>query len=359
MLSKNKRPYDPEDLPPRTRLRRNVQDIASSNHLSMARSDELCRDVNRLDPGSFADIARSSAAGSKSNRARALRGKFRKKVAWMPVYWAQVRTKDVKTEREHWSWLAFNLPHEYIAILKKLGVASKLLAKDDMDPLTLEHLLNCERDCGAELMALGLWGDGAPCNWDRTESIDVLTLSFPGIGDRFKNMRLPITAISDKNISDHTWDDIFVVLKWSLEILATGQWPTCRHDGAEWRKSDSCRRAQRPLLRAALCEVRADWSFLNGVFKFPAHNTKKGMCWSCHCKPEEVIEARVRAMVGVSLKASSSSRIDAACMRLTPGECHSMCVHFGQSDKGPIPSPTAGQRRRQHCRVETTPTNPC
>ena len=45
MLSKNKRPYNPDVLPPPERLRRNVQDIAGDQLLSGARTMELHNDI--------------------------------------------------------------------------------------------------------------------------------------------------------------------------------------------------------------------------------------------------------------------------------------------------------------------------
>ena len=58
MLSKRARPYDPECLSKRARLRRNVEDIFASGQLSAARLSEVCKDINRVDPISFADVAR-------------------------------------------------------------------------------------------------------------------------------------------------------------------------------------------------------------------------------------------------------------------------------------------------------------
>ena len=58
MLSKRARPYDPEGLSKRARLRRNVEDIFASGQLSAARLTEVCNDINRVDPISFADVAR-------------------------------------------------------------------------------------------------------------------------------------------------------------------------------------------------------------------------------------------------------------------------------------------------------------
>ena len=78
------------------------------------------------------------------------------------------------------------------------------------------------------------------------------------------------------------------VVKWSLEVLATGQPARARHDNSPWLKSDTKRKAGKAVQRSCLVEVRADWKFMAGVFKFPAHNLNEGMCWACTCTPEEV-----------------------------------------------------------------------
>ena len=41
MLSKTKRPYDPEELPPDKRLRKNLEDLYASNIISASRAQEL------------------------------------------------------------------------------------------------------------------------------------------------------------------------------------------------------------------------------------------------------------------------------------------------------------------------------
>ena len=81
------------------------------------------------------------------------------------------------------------------------------------------------------------------------------------------------------------------VLAWSYKCAASGTFPTCRHNGTPWLPSDSWRkkRASKPLgCRSVLCEVRADWAFMAQVFKFPAHNTKRGCCWLCPVTPENL-----------------------------------------------------------------------
>ena len=283
MLSKNKRSYDPESLPPGPRLRANLGELLSRNELPSTRLQEVVNDIHRVAPAHL----RSLRGKSNQHTAKRLRHKFLKKSTWMPDYIAEIRTWDPKTSKIVREKVPIQLIHEVVAVLLKHGYSEKLMETDNMDPLTLEHLQHCCQEAGVDLLGLGIWGDGAPTQWDRSESIDVLSLSLPGI-EGFKTLRIPLIVLPHSRVCSETWDDVFEIIRWSLVILATGRWPTCRHDGSDWNKSDNCRRTARPFLRGALVEVRQDWKFANEVFGFPAHNTVEGCCWACKCTPEEV-----------------------------------------------------------------------
>ena len=156
-----------------------------------------------------------------------------------------------------------------------------------MDPVSLAHLQHCESEALCELLGIGIWGDGAPTQWDRSESIDVISMSLPGSLE-YRSLRIPLVVLPHSRVCSETWVDFFKIIKWSLVILATGRWPSKRHDGTAWETTDSCRVTARPLLRGALVESRQDWKFAAEVFGFPAHNTGDGCCWECKCTPEEV-----------------------------------------------------------------------
>jgi len=283
MLSKNKRPDDPESLAPSLRLRTNLGNLLSRNELSGTRVGELVNDFNRVAPYELGQY--KGPLGN--NTARRLRGRFLKKSTWMPDYVAPIRTWNPKTSKIVQERVPMQLLHEVVAVLLEQGFREKLLEKADMDPLTLQHLQHCEQEAGCELLGLGLWGDGAPTQWDRNESIDVISVSFPGLRD-YKNLRIPLIVLPHSRMCSDTWTDVFEIIKWSLVTLATGQWPTCRHDSSEWLASDKCRRTARPFVRGALVEVRQDWKFASEVFGFPAYNTAEGCCWACKCTPPEV-----------------------------------------------------------------------
>ena len=283
MLSKRQRPYDAASLPPSRRLRQNLGDLISRNELPANRIGEVINDIHAVAPTELRDLS----GPVTRNTANKLRRAFLKKSTWMPDYVAELRTWKPKTKKIVNEEVPMQLIHEVVAVLHKHGFAAKLLETDHMDPLTLEHLRHCESQASCQLLGIGLWGDGAPTQWDRNESIDVLSLSLPGVAD-FKNLRVPLIVLPHSRICKETWMDVFAIFKWSLTILATGVWPTARHDGSSWLQSDKCRVTARPLLRGALVEVRQDWKFAAEVFGFPSHNTVEGCCWACHCTPSEV-----------------------------------------------------------------------
>ena len=129
-------------------------------------------------------------------------------MTWMPHYWAKVRVLNIKTGKEVWEWMAFHLPYEIVQVLQHTSVLQKLLATDGLDPVSLRHLDSCEEEAGCVLLALGLWGDECPCNWDRSESLAVLSLSLPGLSGDKSSLRIPIICFGEKQKGPNTWQDM-------------------------------------------------------------------------------------------------------------------------------------------------------
>ena len=85
--------------------------------------------------------------------------------------------------------MAIWLPHELLATLWDYGIPDALRSTEGMDPLTKEHWAHCCAEAGVDdLIGLGIWGDGCPCNWDRTRSLEVLSMNLPGTTGEFKNL---------------------------------------------------------------------------------------------------------------------------------------------------------------------------
>jgi hypothetical protein len=117
--------------------------------------------------------------------------------------------------------------------------------------------------------------------------VEVVSLFFPGLHGKKSNIRLPILAVPkiffDKT---YTYDDIFSVLVWSMEALASGTWPLHRHDQADWLLTDNKRhrKAGQPLgIRGFLCELRGDWSMFASVFRLGHWAKNQDCCWKRTC----------------------------------------------------------------------------
>ena len=301
MLSKNKRPYNPDVLPPPERLRRNVQDIAGDQLLSGARTMELTRDIAANGVRGFRRLK------VKTRNVFRFRKRLMKHSKWPDVYWACIRVNDPKTQQERRQRCAFFLPHELLQTLARQGDAAALYDVTNMDIKTKEHLEYCVRQAGCPLIGLGLWCDGCPCNWDRTKSVETVSLNLPGLAGEHASMRIPIVSILRDHIGENTFDDIMDIIQWSLHWCALGTGPPCRHDNRAFdaRYGDKRRKPSQPLLtNAALCEVRGDWKMMSEVFKLPKHNENAGICWSCPCTPQEVVfftpGVALRAVMGPS-----------------------------------------------------------
>jgi len=285
MLSKNQKPYDPDALSRSQRLRRSMQDLIARNELPASRVAEICGNIHAVAPAQLRDVGRVSK--KSKHAARTLRRKFMKCSSWMPDYEAPIRCWNPKLSKIVYERLPMQLIHEVVSCLVRFGHLDKILATSHMDPLTKQHLEYCEAEAQCKLLGIGLWGDGAPTQWDRSQSIDVISMSLPG-STEFRSLRIPLLAIPHSRVCSETWEDIFAIVKWSLTILATGIWPSCRHDGTPWEKTDLHRKKPRELIKGALVEVRQDWKFAAETFGFPAHNSNWGCCWKCECKPDEV-----------------------------------------------------------------------
>ena len=85
----------------------------------------------------------------------------------------------------------------------------KLYEKTGMDPLTKQHVESVETTLQQKLIGVGIWGDGAPCNWDRSDSIEVCSMLLPGLSEEWRNLRIPLTGLSKKHvITPSTFHDI-------------------------------------------------------------------------------------------------------------------------------------------------------
>lgn len=182
------------------------------------------------------------------------------------------------------------LLHEVVDVVAKWATKEKLFDEAGMEPRTREHLHRVRTELGEpELLGIGLWLDGVPYNWDRSQSVEVISVNFPGLTGKWKNLRIPLCSIpKDFVATGETFDDILEIVLWSLEHLALGTNPATRQDGEPWTRADKERAAKagKPLrAKAALVEVRGDWLMMKEVFHLPGWKEKAGCCWLCRATP--------------------------------------------------------------------------
>ena len=184
MLSRRQLPYDRLRLPPERRLRANVQDLISSNVVSGQRGAQLINDCVSASATGVSDLQTTESTSGMKNAARKFRRDFFRK-GWPPLYHCQVRGWDPKSETEQLMDLAMMLPHEILHQLHHFGERSVLLETSSLDGVSSRHVQRARAESGRnDLVALGVWQDGAPCFWDRSMSAEIISLMLPWAAGR-------------------------------------------------------------------------------------------------------------------------------------------------------------------------------
>ena len=289
--SKRSKGYKDEDVHPSKRFRNNVADLFLGGSLAAGASHSLYVDAKAAGAQHVGDLAK---AGHPNNRARDLLRRLLKKSKWPALYWAEVDTMDAATGQTIKISLPFLLPHELVFTLAKhASDNTALFHQSNLGKDATQHLDNICRRLSCEptkCLALSMWGDGVPFNWDRSQSLDCWTMGLPGLSGEEANLRFPLATLPHKFMVKHkTMDDIMAVLAWSFGCLASGIFPGTRHDGAAWRAREDNKRSKvagKPLgCKAFLVDVKGDWKFYKECFRLPQHNENRGICWLCSATP--------------------------------------------------------------------------
>ena len=287
MQHKRDRGYDP-DVPPARRLRANVVDLFMSGHLSGNRTHELLADAT----AAGAEGVRDLAPGASSHASRDLTRRLLKGCQWPEPYFFPCRVWNIRSQREELVDMPMLLPHELVQALAlaRSSTIEELCSTANMSANTKAHVERIKADIGcAALLGMGLWGDGVPFNYDRSESIEVLTVSLPGLSSR---LRIPLIGVGKRySLGSRTWDDVCRVVAWSFQACLQARMPTKRHDGSDFGHSERARgqlAGQSIATRCILAEVRGDWAWLKSIFHFPQFNEKKGCCWKCRVLPDGI-----------------------------------------------------------------------
>jgi hypothetical protein len=296
MFSKRQLPDDLDKVAPAKRLRENIADLYLSNEISAARAKSLYSDgilAEAQNLGGFKKITKSS----EKNIHRDLLRKLMKGSKWPSVYVAKVRAFDPKTQKKTRMRLPFFLPHEILATIADHQCdTSKLYVTTSMSSSAEKHIASsCLELQLDKAVGVGLWCDGVPCNWDRTESLEIVTINLPGLEGSDSLLRIPITAMNKKfMVKFETYDDILEIVAWSFQQLLLGTHSSQRHDNTAFNKTDSKRAKMKgkPLnVTGVLCEVRGDWKMFKDIFRFPGWNELAGCCWRCRACPRHIRDA--------------------------------------------------------------------
>ena len=182
---------------PSKRLRRNLADLYLGGNVSAQRAATLFQDAAEDGARDVSDLAISAG----KNAQRDLERKLLKGTKWPPLYEFQVPIKDKNTTQPALVKCFMLLPHE---LLYCIGQWNKLAWEKVLDHTGLSHSANRHFRktvpmLGMELdstVPLGLWADGCPVKWDRSQSIIVISLNFCGQStDQFARMRIPLCAL--------------------------------------------------------------------------------------------------------------------------------------------------------------------
>ena len=198
-------------MDPSVRLRANLEDLWLSGHESAERAQTLFQDAAHWDPH-CEDYARAGASGRlPGNINRDLRSKLLKNKHWCTPYYAWIRVWDPKKKCLIRTLCPMMLPHELVACLLNYNDPERLCCSEGLANTVRQHLDEVKAALGSPLVVpLSLWGDGVPCNWDRSESIEVLTTALPGLSSI---IRLPLLGMSKPLMpKTHTWNEAFAVL---------------------------------------------------------------------------------------------------------------------------------------------------
>ena len=226
------------------RLRLNVADLFLQNDVSGTRAQTVMSDVHACGIEGFTQLAKAGGSGKhKHNTRRDLRRALLKGKHWPELYYAKIRVYAPKLQREVLSWVPLMLPHELLGTLVKFNGTAPLLQVQGLSSESLKNLLAARQELqNPELMPLGMWCDGCPCNWDRTKSVEVWSLNLPGITE-WQSLRMPLATIfKEFVISENTFDDVLSVFAWSMQQLALGLYPVQRHDGTAFGPKDAKRK---------------------------------------------------------------------------------------------------------------------
>ena len=275
-----------DEAPPDKKLRLNLASLYGTNDVSGQRAAVLFRDAHNAGADHFRDLRDILPDGNASRNVstRLLR---RGKQKWPSLYYAPIRVFDRKKQAIVRSLVPFLLPHEIIHQMLLTNTVADITSQTGLSVDTRSFMQRCSAHFSSSFVGLGLWADGVPCNWDRSQSLEVITMYLPGLSGQNAAIRFPVVVLQKRFVAKEvTYEDIFKVLVWSFESLAVGIMPSSRHDNRSWRKGVDARRSKlagKPiLLKGILAEIRGDWAMYSSIFRLGNWKANANCCWKCN-----------------------------------------------------------------------------
>ncbi len=225
MFNKRGRPHQDEEEPPLRRLRSNIADLFLSNQVSAQRAQTLFNDAAHTSQACAEMVSKGRGTHTKG-RGRDILRRLLKGCLWPPLYKATIPVFNKKTLQKQNVQLAFLLPHEVCHKFFMLHEKHVLLQTSGMSEDARCHLHKMNELYNCTGLGISLWMDGTPFNYDRTQSLESITIGFPGLPKPNDTLRVPCTMIKkDFCIKHETIDAIMTVLQWSFQSLASGMFP--------------------------------------------------------------------------------------------------------------------------------------
>ena len=181
---------------PDKRLRRNVSDLFLSGAISAGRAATVFQDAEFDGARDVADLA----VHEGKNAQRDLVRKLLKGSKWPPLYEVKIPVLHQKTHQVLEESINMLLPHEILANTMSWNTLSKHKVFDrvGLSASARKHFEKTVPLLGMDpntCIPLGLWTDGCPVKWDRSQSVIVITMSFCGQRDDiFSRLRIPLCA---------------------------------------------------------------------------------------------------------------------------------------------------------------------
>jgi hypothetical protein len=297
MFHKTQRPENNEGTAD-GRLRQGILNRFLLNGLSAEETQQWLNDGAACNLKAFENY--TGVIGGKNTHRNLMKKCMRHAKGWPNMYHANITVLNKRTNRATQKPVALLLPHE---ILHCMAVDSNISHLCSTTRLSVEDKLHYDRHAalwGGSLVPVGLWMDGTPCNFDRSDTLESVTISLPG-NEALEQMRIPICGVLKRHmVNEQTIDDILAVVAWSFRCAADGHFPVRRHDGSPFRSvgvdAIRAKQAGTQLAVKALCtEVRGDWKMYKETLRLPGWQEKHNCCYKCHADKEAIKDSSAHA----------------------------------------------------------------